>query len=54
MYLNLFNILDKASTYDEAAILKTGIVKKQQLANVKAHLYKQILISLKLILLLSL
>ncbi len=47
-FLNLFNILDKASVYNEVAILKTGIVKKQQLANVKAHLYKQILISLKL------
>ena len=47
-FLNLFNILDKASEYDEATILKTGIVKKQQLANVKAHLYKQILISLRL------
>ncbi|MBR9913923.1 MAG: hypothetical protein GYB32_03695 [Algicola sp.] len=47
-FLNLFNILDKASSYDESAILKTGTVKKQQLANVKAHLYKQILISLKL------
>lgn len=47
-FLNLFNILDKASVYDEAMILKSGIVKKQQLANVKAHLYKQILISLKL------
>ena len=29
-FLNLFNILDKAASYDEAAILKTGIVKKQQ------------------------
>lgn len=47
-FLNLFNFLDKASSYDEVAILKTKIVKKQQLANVKAHLYKQILISLKL------
>ncbi|TXD85439.1 hypothetical protein ESY86_02195 [Subsaximicrobium wynnwilliamsii] len=47
-FLNLFNVLDKASVYDETAILKTKIVKKQQLANVKAHLYKQILISLKL------
>lgn len=47
-FLNLFNILDKAPVYDEAAILKTGIVKKQQLANVKAHLYKQLLISLRL------
>lgn len=47
-FLNLFNFLDKANAYDEASILKSGIVKKQQLANVKAHLYKQILISLKL------
>ena len=47
-FLNLFNLLDKAKTYNEASILKSGIVKKQQLANVKAHLYKQILISLKL------
>ena len=47
-FLNLFNLLDKAKVYNEAAILKSGIVKKQQLANVKAHLYKQILISLKL------
>jgi len=47
-FLNLFNFLDKANVYDESAIIKSGIVKKQQLANVKAHLYKQILISLKL------
>jgi hypothetical protein len=47
-FLNLFNVLDKAQEYDELVILKSGIVKKQQLANVKAHLYKQILISLKL------
>ena len=47
-FLNLFNLLDKAKLYHEASIIKSGIVKKQQLANVKAHLYKQILISLKL------
>ncbi|WP_439151397.1 hypothetical protein [Winogradskyella sp.] len=47
-FLNLFNLLDKAKIYDEALIIKSGIVKKRQLANVKAHLYKQILISLKL------
>ena len=47
-FLKLFNLLDKAPTYDEASIVKSGIVKKQQIANVKAHLYKQILISLKL------
>ena len=40
-FLNLFNFLDKATIYDEAAILKKGGIKKQQLANVKAHLYKQ-------------
>ena len=47
-FLNLFNLLDKTNVYDEVTILKSGIVKKQQLANVKSHLYKQILISLKL------
>lgn len=47
-FLLLFNILDKLPSYDEAAILKKGIVKKQQLSNLKAHLYKQILISLRL------
>ena len=47
-FLMLFNILDKLSVYDEAVILKKGIVKKQQLSNLKAHLYKQILISLRL------
>lgn len=47
-FLNLFNFLDKAPRYSEKEILNTGFVKKQQLPNVKAHLYKQILISLKL------
>ena len=47
-FLTLFNILDKLANYDEAVILKNGIVKKQQLSNLKAHLYKQILISLRL------
>ena len=47
-FLNLFNVLDKSKQYDEVAILKSTQIKKQQLANVKAHLYKQILISLKL------
>ena len=47
-FLGVFNILDKMDVYDEVVILKSSNVKKQQLANVKAHLYKQILISLKL------
>lgn len=47
-FLSVFTILDKMTIYDENVILKSTEVKKQQLANVKAHLYKQILISLKL------
>ncbi len=47
-FLSVFNVLDKMNDYSEAVILKSTEVKKQQLANVKAHLYKQILISLKL------
>lgn len=47
-FLMLFNIMEKLPGYDEAVILKKGIVKKQQLSNLKAHLYKQILISLRL------
>ena len=47
-FLALFNLMDKLPKYDEDVILKTKIVKKAQLSNLKAHLYKQILISLRL------
>ena len=47
-FLALFNLLDKVKKYDEKAILESGIVKKAQLSNLKAHLYKQILVSLRL------
>lgn len=47
-FLSLFNLLDKAKTYSEKVILDSGIVKKAQLSNLKAHLYKQILVSLRL------
>ena len=47
-FLNLFNLLEKSDKYDEKLILKKEIVTKQQLSNLKAHLYKQILISLRL------
>ena len=47
-FLNLFQLLDKMNRYDEKVILKKGIVTKQQLSNLKAHLYKQILISLRM------
>ncbi|HCL08142.1 MAG TPA: hypothetical protein DHV91_05170, partial [Flavobacteriaceae bacterium] len=47
-FLLLFKLLERLKVYDEKLILKQGFVKKQQLSNLKAHLYKQILISLKL------
>ncbi len=47
-FLLLFDHMDKMKTYDETSILKTGIVTKTQLSNLKAHLYKQLLISLRL------
>ena len=47
-FLNLFNLLDKMKKYDEKKIIESNIVTKQQLSNLKAHLYKQILISLRL------
>jgi tetratricopeptide (TPR) repeat protein len=47
-FISLFNLLDKHQSYNEKAILESGIVKKSQLSNLKAHLYKQILVSLRL------
>ncbi|MFT4790630.1 MAG: hypothetical protein ACI9KR_000236 [Arcticibacterium sp.] len=47
-FLALFNLLDRSKLYDEKHILISGIVKKSQLSNLKAHLYKQILVSLRL------
>ena len=40
--------MDKMKAYSEPLILESGIVKKSQLSNLKAHLYKQILVSLRL------
>ncbi|MFT4024380.1 MAG: hypothetical protein QM664_11410 [Flavihumibacter sp.] len=48
--IELFDALDKMSEYDEGVLLrKTPGIKKQQLSNLKAHLYKQILSSLRLL-----
>ncbi len=47
-FLNLFKVMSKQKNYDEKLILKSTNISKQQLSNVKAHLYKQILISLRL------
>tara|TARA_R110002049_G_scaffold68109_2_gene176636 strand:- start:1188 stop:2735 length:1548 start_codon:yes stop_codon:yes gene_type:complete len=47
-FFSLFKFLEKLKIYDEKVIIGSGIVSKQQLSNLKAHLYKQILISLRL------
>lgn len=46
-FISLFNLLDKVSSFDDELILKKTNIKKQQISNTKAHLYKQILISLR-------
>ncbi len=48
--IQLFDALDKMEIYDEVQLLKKNKgLSKQQLSNSKAHLYKQILSSLRLI-----
>ena len=48
--VQLFDAIDKMPVYDESALIsKTASLKKQQLPNIKAHLYKQILGSLRLL-----
>jgi len=46
-FLSLFNLLDKVSSYNDELILSKTNIKKQQISNTKAHLYKQILVSLR-------
>ena len=47
-FIKLFNLLDKSTTYNEIEIFKKNFVTKQQLSNLKAHLYNQILQSLRM------
>ncbi|WP_369047667.1 hypothetical protein [Tenacibaculum sp. UWU-22] len=47
-FFSLFKFLEKQKVYNEKDIISSGIVSKQQLSNLKAHLYKQILISLRM------
>ncbi|MBK7870208.1 MAG: hypothetical protein IPJ74_05705 [Saprospiraceae bacterium] len=50
LFLQLFDMLDKYKEYDEDMILrKLPAIKKTQLSNLKAHLYKQLLTSLRLL-----
>lgn len=49
-FIQLFDVLDKLPDYDDDLIIKRlNGVEKSNLANLKRHLYKQILISLRLI-----
>jgi hypothetical protein len=48
--IQLFDAIDKLSEYDEKVLLKKlPSVQKAQLSNLKAHLYKQIMASLRLL-----
>ncbi len=48
--IELFDAMDKLADYDEVQLLKKlKSIQKQQLSNTKAHLYKQILASLRLL-----
>lgn len=47
-FMALFKVIDKMERYDESIILQKTSIKKRQLSNSKAHLYKQLLISLRL------
>jgi tetratricopeptide (TPR) repeat protein len=48
-FVQLFDILDKQSEYDEGQIFrKAPGIKRAQLSNLKAHLYKQLMTSLRM------
>ncbi|MDB5198798.1 MAG: hypothetical protein JWO92_761 [Chitinophagaceae bacterium] len=48
--IQLFDALDAMNEYDEEVLLrKASSLKKQQLSNTKAHLYKQVLASLRVL-----
>ena len=48
-FIQLFDAMDSLNEYDEAKIMKRCPVSKLQLSNMKAHLYNQILVSLRLL-----
>ena len=48
-FVRLFDIIDQLDEYNEDRIIQKGNgIKSSQLSNLKAHLYKQILTSLRL------
>ncbi|MDO6437612.1 hypothetical protein Q4534_09350 [Cyclobacterium sp. 1_MG-2023] len=48
-FLRLFDVMDKMEVYNERQLLEKTPVSKKQLSNMKAHLYKQVLTSLRLL-----
>lgn len=48
-FIALFDALDALGEYDEAKVLKRSGVKKEQLPNMKSYLYRQILVSIRLL-----
>ena len=49
-FIRLFDVLDKSKDYDESLVFKkVPEIRKEQLSNLKAHLYKQLLTSLRLL-----
>lgn len=49
-FLQLFDVLDRMAQYDDKVIIKkVASIEKRHLSNLKRHLYKQILTSLRLI-----
>lgn len=50
LFLKLFEEISRSGRYDEAQVLERNpSIKKRQLSNLKAHLYKQLLICLRLL-----
>lgn len=48
LFMQLFNAMDKQEKYDEAQLLQRASgIKKQQLSNLKAHLYRRLLDTLR-------
>ncbi len=48
-FILLFDTIDMLGEYDEAKILKKTKIDKRQLPNTKAHLYRQILVSTRIL-----
>ncbi|MDH3246937.1 MAG: hypothetical protein OEM26_20105, partial [Saprospiraceae bacterium] len=50
LFLKLFDEISRTKTFDEQSILqRIPAIKKRQLSNLKAHLYKQLLIGLRMV-----